>query len=199
MSLAPFIAQAEGLRDKLLDSPLMTAELCSHYSPASLCESVARSGKVGPIGMAQDDVIYQVYAERLAPVVDKNYPKAHKLRPKLTAVFQSLDQFILRTFRPGSSHWSERISGHLEWLMLNRPAVVDGSGYQVLDISRTAKMIFEVKYEVRGPEDVGRNRTEILAILEKAIADIRDAEKLMSDAERIYYRQAVMTQLAKYL
>ena len=205
--LAPLIAQADGLRDRLLVSPLMTAARCSQSSPVLLCESLARSGKFGPVGLAQEDTIHAVYAERLAPVVNTNYAKASKIRPHMVAALRKFNSFIAGIHHGGGTgigHWDKRIPGHLEWRMLVGIRCrfrVDGPGYTTPDIKTTATTLFKAQFHPEGPEDLpdGKKYEEIMRLLDESLEHWRKAEDLMTEEEGKYFRGIFMKIIAKHL
>ena len=203
--LAPLLAQADDLRDKLLGSSLMTGARCSQTSPALLCESLAKSGQFGPIGLAQEDTIHTVYAERLAPVVESAYAKASKLRPHMVAALRTFNQFIVGVHHGGRiGHWDERIPAHIEWVMLGGSTSnfgIDGSGYTLTDIRNTATALFRAQFSAEGPEDLpsGKKYNEIMRLLDEALEHWQKAEDLMTPEEKKYYRDVFMKVVAKYL
>jgi hypothetical protein len=203
--LAPLLAQADDLRDKLLGSSLMTGARCSQSSPDVVCESLAKSGQFGPIGLAQEDTIHTVYAERLAPVVESAYAKASKLRPHMVAALRTFNQFIAGVHHGGRiGHWDERIPAHIEWVMLGGSTSnfgIDGSGYTLTDIRNTATALFRAQFSAEGPEDLpsGKKYNEIMRLLDEALEHWQKAEDLMTPEEKKYYRDVFMKVVAKYL
>lgn len=207
--LAPFCADAEDLRDRLLASPLMTSEQCSRMSPTSLCDELVRSGQFGPIGLVQEDIIHQVYEERLAPVADKKYPKAATLRPHMTAALRIFNLFIAEIHHGGGTgigHWERRIPAHLEWQMHcgSRDEFADASnapGYSLGDMTNTAIVLFKAQFHIQGPEDEpqGERQKRIMHLLDESLEHWRKAEGLMTPAEIICFRNVFMKVVATSL
>jgi hypothetical protein len=194
-------------RDELMASPLMSAEHLAQYSPAYLLTKISHLNNAPGISLACEDRIYQAYAKRIAPVVDRHYGKASTLRPHLVAALRKFNHFIAGTHHGGGTgigHWDNRIPGHLEWAMLSGSRCnfrVEGAGYTQTDIRNTVTVLFKAQFYAQGPEDLpgGKSHKRIMRLLDEALAHWQKAEGLMTEEEGKYFRNIFMKVIAKRL
>jgi hypothetical protein len=99
----------------------MTPEKCALQSPgAMLNKLLAEKSKPPGVGDCEacKDVFYTTYAVQLAKKTDADYPVAKKIRPLLLSCFKGCFDYLSAIHHHnGTKHYSDRISGELEWII----------------------------------------------------------------------------------
>ena len=117
-------------------------------------------------------------------------------------MFNGIDQLVIQIHQPGSSHWRQRIPGHLEWLMLNGHRTnfrtTTNTSIAIKDIEQAVQEQVNSR-SIQGPEDLDNGAKDIQRIARSIIENYKTAETEMTEIEKSYYRQAILAEITRHL
>jgi hypothetical protein len=191
-------AAAEGSRGALQDHPYLSPENCSHadaYSRwANVDDELRKAFGSSEQGQTR---FFEVYAQNLRKWTKEKHPQSEASRPHLETAFTKAAEFINFSVWGVRIHFMPRFPATLEWIIWrgwqgHGKAFEVGEAntrYEIDDLRTLFVILFNSNAEV------WKKLAEERARMDESLSALQQAETLLPEAGRKYFR----TQLAKQI